>query len=166
MPSSYKGMGSFSVPFSRLRIQNCCDIFLGSWTRRRSGIAVFLWSVVIFSGKPLSVPLCRQWHGGSARSKCMMSYMKEPGGGVWNGTKDWYLYMSETGICHSRAFELRVTPSHRPLSSGCPLTKASWNPSCIYIYTKLGLPTFPDGLNHNHAFGSGLSNSIFREYSF
>ena len=39
--------------FSSLRIQNCWDIFLGSWTRLRSGIAVFLWSVFTFPCRPL-----------------------------------------------------------------------------------------------------------------
>ena len=46
-------MGSYLASFSRLRIQNCCDIFLGSWTSLRSGIAAFLFSVVMFSCQPL-----------------------------------------------------------------------------------------------------------------
>ena len=45
--------GQSLASVSSLRTQNCCDFFLGSWTTLHSGIAVFLWSLVMFSSKTL-----------------------------------------------------------------------------------------------------------------
>ena len=68
-------MGHSLASFSRPTIQNSSGCFVGSWTRLRSGIAVFLWSVVMFSCKPLGDSvllslLCGEWYGGSSMSKC------------------------------------------------------------------------------------------------
>ena len=86
-------------------------------------------------------PFCRQWYGGSARSKCMLSHIKDSGVGVCIGTNTRHVETSGTDHCHWRTFDLSVTPSHRPSSAGCPLMKATWNLSSFSIDTNLCLPT-------------------------
>ena len=48
-----RAWGHFLALFSRLRIQHCRDLFLGSWTWLRSGIAVPVLSGVMFSCNPM-----------------------------------------------------------------------------------------------------------------
>ena len=48
-----RAWGHSLASFSRLRIQHCWDLLIGSWTWLRSGIAVPVLSVVMFACKPL-----------------------------------------------------------------------------------------------------------------
>ena len=112
-------------------------------------------------------PLCRQGYGGWARWTCVMSSIKEGGGGTWIGTQTWQVEKSRFFHCHARPFELRVTPSHRPSSPGVSPdqghreSKPHW-----HIQKSWPSSHSPGGLNPKHAFGSGLHPYLVMEKSF
>ena len=141
-----RAWGHSLASFSRLRIQNCCDIFLGSLTKLWSCIAVILWSVVKFSCKPLGGWVCYcpcradrnteaqpgqyAWYH-TLRNQVVKSEL-EPRPYIWKSLKlaiaiqwhlRWCLVRPQAFIC--------LMFSHQGV----------WKPSSISIYTKFCRPT-------------------------
>ena len=107
--------------------------------------------------------LCRQRYGGSTRSKCMMSHMKDTGTGVviciqTDLGKHLKLataiqgYLS-LGLPESQSFICWVSSDQGHLESK------------LHQHIHKAQPAHPSAecLFRKHAFGSGLCNSIFRE---
>ena len=156
-----RAWGQFLASFSRLRFQNSSDIFLGSWTWLSSGIALFLWPIVMFSWKPLG-----GWEWGSARSKCIMSYIKEMAVvfKFVHRPDIWKRFKLAIAIQGHLSWGLLTATGLRPLGVIWQRPPGVQTPSA---YTQMSAcQRFKIIINHKHAFGSGLHQSPFREWKF
>ena len=167
-----RAWGHCLASFSRLRIQNCSDIFLGSWTCIQSGIAVFLWSVVMFSCKPLGGWECYC-------PRCADSDMEaQPGQNEWCHT--WRNQVVDFGLvprpdmCKHRKLAIAINEiwaeGYRQPQSFINWVSSDQGDlaSKLHQHIHKTLPAMYslDCLNSSHAFGSGLRHSHFKEQSF